>query len=52
MGRKSKPLELIVTDRKDLRTYLSIGKRSALALKRAIMLKYMDEKMPTEHIIS
>lgn len=51
MGRKSKPLELTVTDREDLRTYLSIGKRSARALKRAMMLKYMDEKMPTERIV-
>jgi len=51
MGRKSKPLELTVTDREDLRTYLSVGKRSARALKRAMMLKYMDEKMPTEHIM-
>lgn len=51
MGRKSKPLELTVTDREDLRTYLSVVKRSARALKSAMMLKYMDEKMPTERIV-
>ena len=54
MGRKSKPLRLTVTDQEDLKSYLSVGKRSARALKRAMILKYLDEGLPIgriEHLL-
>ncbi|WKN42783.1 helix-turn-helix domain-containing protein [Tunicatimonas pelagia] len=54
MGRTSKPLQLSTTDREDLKVYLSVGKRSARALRGAMTLKYLDEGLPIgriEHLL-
>lgn len=52
MGRKVKALKLKQKDREALKAFLSVGKRSARALKRAMILKYLDEGKHSSEIIS
>jgi len=51
MGRKAKALKLKQKDREELKEFLSVGKRSARAIKRAMMLKYLDEGKHSSEII-
>ena len=50
MGRKAKEIKLSQQDREDLKIYLSVGKRSARSLKRAMILKYLDEGLHSSEI--
>lgn len=52
MGRKAKAIKLNKEDREDLKTYISVGKRSARALKRALILKYADEGLSSKDIMA
>ena len=52
MGRKAKELKLKQKDREELKEFLSVGKRSARALKRGMILKYLDEGKHSSEIIS
>lgn len=51
MGRKAKGLKLRQKDREELKEFLSVGKRSARSIKRAMILKYLDEGRHSLQII-
>lgn len=52
MGRKAKPIKLNQKDREALKEFLSVGVRSARSIKRAMILKYLDEGRHSSEIIS
>lgn len=51
MGRKAKEIQLKQREREDLKVFLSVGKRSARSLKRAMILKYLDEGIHSSQIM-